>query len=221
MYTNQCFHKYPHFQLSELNENKKYSNNSNRFRSSSPGKGKQGKGKGNNRNRQWRDGKGKRGNQNHEGNKSNNQGQRYTPNSTQTKGKGNGKGSKGKGKSKGKPRYGDRKVSWKDEKNQQNNESKPVTNNLQKAYLEETKYLGDDETTIVFTQNVTRIVEAKAGENDEVFNRVTENENNKANEYESLSLQLAPIFFTTIREMVTLPDDHFAWSYEPNDLPSR
>jgi hypothetical protein len=63
MYTNQCFHKYPHFQLSELNENKKYSNNSNRFRSSSPGKGKQTKGKGNNRNHKWRDGKGKRGNQ--------------------------------------------------------------------------------------------------------------------------------------------------------------
>jgi hypothetical protein len=61
MYTNQCFHKYPHFQLSELNENKKYSNNANRF-SSSHEKGKQGyktkgKGKGKNRDRKWRDGK--------------------------------------------------------------------------------------------------------------------------------------------------------------------
>jgi hypothetical protein len=33
------------------------------------------------------------------------------------------------------------------------------------VYKEETHYLGDDETTIVFTQNVTRILEAKASEN--------------------------------------------------------
>ncbi len=40
-YTNQCFYRYPHFQLSELNEGKRYSNNANRFRSSNE-KGKQG-----------------------------------------------------------------------------------------------------------------------------------------------------------------------------------
>ena len=171
MYTNQCFRKYPHFQLSDLNENKRFSNNSNRFRSST-GKGKQGKGKGKNREltpyRKWRDGnKGKRGNQNNQGSRSNEHGQTYTQNSNQTKGKGNGKGSKKKGKGKGKPRYGDRKVAWKDEKNQQDNERKPITNNMQKMYREEPHYLGDDETTIVFTQNATRIIEAKASENKE------------------------------------------------------
>jgi hypothetical protein len=53
MYTNQCFYRYPHFQLSELNEGKRYSNNANRF-SSSQEKGKQGykaKGKGKERNK--------------------------------------------------------------------------------------------------------------------------------------------------------------------------
>jgi hypothetical protein len=66
MYTNQCFHKYPHFQLSELNEGKRHSNNTNRFRSSF-GKGKQEKGEGKGKEmmpyREWRNGnKGKRGN---------------------------------------------------------------------------------------------------------------------------------------------------------------
>ncbi len=45
MYTNQCLSKYPHFQLADLNEGKKFSNNANKFRSSFV-KGKQGKGKG-------------------------------------------------------------------------------------------------------------------------------------------------------------------------------
>jgi hypothetical protein len=76
MYTNQCFHKYPHFQLSELNENKKYSNNSNRFRPSYSGKGKQGKGKGKGRDavpyRDWRQGnKGKRRTPEQKGSRSN------------------------------------------------------------------------------------------------------------------------------------------------------
>jgi hypothetical protein len=134
MYTNQCFHKYPHFQLSELNENKRFSNNSNRFRPSSSSKGKQGKGKGKGK-EEWRNGnKGKRGNQDHKGSRHNHQGQTYTQNSNQTKGKGNAKGSKGKGKGKGKPRYGDRKVAWKDERSQQDKETKPVTKNMQKVY---------------------------------------------------------------------------------------
>jgi hypothetical protein len=88
-----------------------------------------------------------------------------------------------------------------------------MTNNLQRVYLEETNCIGDDETTIVFTQNVTRIVETKAREDDEVYNEVTGNDNNEANEYESLSLQLAPTFFKTIREMMTLPVDHSVWYY--------
>ncbi len=217
MYTNQCFRKYPHFQLSDLNENKRFSNNSNRFRSST-GKGKQGKGKGKNREmtpyRKWRDGnKGKRGNQNNQGSRSNEHGQTYTQNSNQTKGKGNGKGSKKKGKGKGKPRYGDRKVAWKDEKNQQDNERKPITNNMQKMYREEPHYLGDDETTIVFTQNATRIIEAKASENKEDDDEIITNENNETSEYEGLSLELASTFERMIKEIMNLPDDHEAWAY--------
>jgi hypothetical protein len=213
MYTNQCFHKYPHFQLSELNENKKYSNNSNRFRSSSPGKGKQTKGKGNNRNHKWRDGKGKRGNQNQEGNKSSNQGQRYTQNSTQAKGKGAEKGSKGKGKNKGKPRYGDRKSNWKEDKNHQDKETKPVTNNMQKVYFGNQHCLGDDETTIVFTNNSTRIITNIEKGNNEDDNEDVD-ENNVTREYERLlSIELAPTFAGMIKEVMNLPDDHEAWAY--------
>jgi hypothetical protein len=199
-----------------LNENKKYSNNANRF-SSSHEKGKQGyktkgKGKGKNRDRKWRDGKGKRGNTNHQGNRSTDNGPTYTQNSNQPKGKGNTKGSKGKGKGKGKPRYGDRKVAWKDERSQQDNETKPVTNNMQKVYKEEPHYLGDDETTIVFTQNVTRIIEAKASENKEDDDEIIA-ENNETKEYEGMSLELAPTFARMIKEMVNLPDTHDAWAY--------
>jgi hypothetical protein len=216
MYTNQCFYRYPHFQLSELNEGKRYSNNANRFRSSNE-KGKQGfkekgKGKGKGRDRKWRDEKGKRGKPKHQGNRSNDNGQAYTQNSNQTKEKGNTKGSKEKGKGKGKPRYGDRKVAWKDERSRQDNEIKPVTNNMQKVYKEETHYLGDDETTIVFTQNVTRIIEAKASENKKDDDEIIA-EKNETNEYEGISLELAPTFERMIKEMMNLPDNHDAWAY--------
>ena len=50
---------------------------------------------------------------------------------------------------------------------QQEKDTKPITNNMQKVYREEQHYLGDDETTIVFTQNTTRITEPKASENKE------------------------------------------------------
>jgi hypothetical protein len=213
MYTNQCFRKYPHFQLSDLNENKRFSNNSNRFRNTH-GKGKQGKGKGKDKGmtpyRKWRDGKGKRGNQNHQGTRTNDTGQAFTQNSNQAKGKGNGKGSKGKGKGKGKPRYGDRKVAWKDEKSQQEKETKPITNNMQKVYREEQHYLGDDETTIVFTQNSTRITGTKASENKEDDDEITTNDNNETSEYERLSLELAPTFERMIKELMNLPDNHEA-----------
>ena len=216
MYTNQCFYRYPHFQLSELNEGKRYSNNANRFGFShekrKQGYKTKGKGKGKNKDRKWRDEKGKRANPNHQGNRSNDNGPTYTQNSNQPKGKGNTKGSKGKGKGKGKPRYGDRKVAWKDEKSQQDNETKPITNNMQKVYKEETHYLGDDETTIVFTQNVTRILETKASENKEDDDEIIA-ENNETNEYEDMSLELAPTFARMMKEMMNLPDTHDAWSY--------
>jgi hypothetical protein len=114
-------------------------------------------------------------------------------NSNQTKGKGNGKGFKGKGKGKGKPRYGDRKKDF-NERNDQGNGTKPVTNNLQKVYLEETNCLGDDETSIVFTQNTTRIIINKEEANNENNDEVIDHDNNQTNEYEKLSTELAPTF---------------------------
>jgi hypothetical protein len=212
MYTNQCFSKYPHFQLADLNDGKKFSNNANKFRSAFA-KGKQGKGKGKDRGmvpyRRWRDEKEKRGNRNHQWNRSKDQEKTYTQNSNQAKGKGNGKGFKGKGKGKGKPRYGDRKKDS-DDKNNQNNEKKPVTNNMQKVYLDEPHRLGDDETTIVFTQNTTRIVVKQEGTKNEDDNELIANE---TNEYEGLTLELAPTFGRMIKEIMNLPDDHEAWAY--------
>ena len=211
MYTNQCFAKYPHFQLADLNDGKKYSNNANKFRSYF-GKGKQGKGKEKGREantyRDWRNGnKGKRGNPENKGSRYNHHGQTYTQNSNQTKGKGNAKGFKAKGKGKGKPRYGDRKNDH-NEKGNQESEKKQATNNMQKVYLENHHCLGDDETTIVFTQNVTRIVANTIIEREEMGIASCE-----VNEYERLSLELAPAFIKMIREMTNLPDNHFAWSY--------
>jgi hypothetical protein len=74
----------------------------------------------------------------------------------------NGKGFTGKGKGKGKPRKKDF-----NERNNQDNGTKPVTNNMQKAYLDETHCLGDDEITIIFTQNATRIIATTENEDKE------------------------------------------------------
>jgi hypothetical protein len=162
--------------------------------------------------RKWRDGKGNRGNQNHQGTRSNDPEQTYTQNSNQAKGKGYGKGSKGKGKGKGKPRYGDRKKEF-NERNDHEKGTKPVTSNLQKVYLGETHCLGDDETTIIFAQNATRTIINPYKEEKEEDDEATTSENNEANEYERLSLELAPIFEGMIKEMMALPDSHDAWAY--------
>jgi hypothetical protein len=115
------------------------------------------------------------------------------------------KNSKEKGRAKkGKPRYGDRK---KDDKNHQENETKPVTNNLRKVYLEEQYRLGDDETTIVFTQNATRIITSIEKDDDENENEIIDNENNETREYERISLELAPIFEGMIKAIMNLPDE--------------
>jgi hypothetical protein len=67
-------------------------------------------------------------------------------NQVQTKGKGNGKGYRGKGKGKGKQRYGDKTNDNKEPSD--NKEKKSLTNNSQQVHLEQSHYLGDDETTI-------------------------------------------------------------------------
>jgi hypothetical protein len=95
MYLNHCFHKYSHYQLTELEEKKRYSNNTSSFRFSS-GKGKQGykgngskgKGKGMQHYRKWRDGQNEtRGHHGQQGLKpKNNTVQTYTQNFIQTKG---------------------------------------------------------------------------------------------------------------------------------------
>jgi hypothetical protein len=84
---------------------------------------------------------------------------------------------------------------------------------MQKVYQEEPHYLGDDETTIVFTQNVTRIIEAKASENKEDDGEIITNEYNETSEYEGLSLELSTTFERMIKEMMNLPDNHDAWAY--------
>ncbi len=61
-----------------------------------------------------------------------------------------GKG-KGKGRGKGKAPYGQRR--------ENNREEPKVTNNSQLIYLEEPTATGsDDETTVMFTQNMNRIL---------------------------------------------------------------
>ncbi len=101
--SSRCIPTKRYFQLADLNDGKKFSNNANKFRSAFA-KGKQGKGQGKDRGtvpyRKWRDEKGKRGNRNHQGNRSNDQGQTYTQIPIKPKEKGMAKDSKGKAKEK-------------------------------------------------------------------------------------------------------------------------
>ena len=107
----------------------------------------------------------------------------------QGKGKyGNEKGKgKGKGRGKGKAPYGQRR---------ENNQEEPkVTNNSQLIYLEEPNATGDDdETTVMFTQNMNRIL----------INEKTEKENN---------VNRSPSITQLITEMRNLPNDHPVWRY--------
>jgi hypothetical protein len=84
---------------------------------------------------------------------------------------------------------------------------------MQKVYLDEKHCLGDDETTIIFTQNATRIVINPCKNEKEHDDEATANENNEAHEYERLSLELAPTFEGMMKEMMALPDSHDAWAY--------
>jgi hypothetical protein len=84
---------------------------------------------------------------------------------------------------------------------------------MQKVYFEEQHYLGDDETTIIFTNNATRIVANIERESNEDDNEsVKNNENNDTTEYERLSIELPPTFEGMIKEIMNLPDDNEAWS---------
>ncbi len=79
--------------------------------------------------------------------------------------------------------------------------------------MKHTALLGDDETTIIFTQNATRIVTSPYKEEEEHDDEATASENNEANEYERLSLELASTFEGMMKEMMALPDSHDAWAY--------
>jgi hypothetical protein len=74
--------------------------------------------------------------------------------------------------------------------------------------------LGDDETTIVFTNNSTRIItNIEQGNNEDDNDNVENDDNNVTREYERLSIELAPTFEGMIKEVMNLPDDHEAWAY--------
>jgi hypothetical protein len=102
-----------------------------------------------------------------------------------------GKG-KGKGRGKGKAHNGYRKEVVKEEPK--------VTNNRQLIYLEEpTATGGNDEMTVMFTQNMNRIL----------INEET-NENDHVND--------SPSITQLITEMTNLPDDYPVWQYmNPTD----
>jgi hypothetical protein len=72
-----------------------------------------------------------------------------------------------------------------------------VTNNSQKVYLDPPTNEGDDETTIIFTSNMNRIVEPDD-------NRMAENQG---------SSNLTTIITGIIKTMRQVPDDHYVWKY--------
>ena len=187
LYTHQCFSRYPHFQVDDLDKGNKYTNNSVQFR----GKGKKGQHQTFNKNQQGyyptsEKGKGKgrsngnykRDYQGRQRNDHNNGTPRgFTQNSSQYKGKGKGKGKyergKGKGRGKGKDNRGERKETT--------DETTKSTNNSQRVYLEPPLNEGDDETTIIFTQNMngmTTNTRLEEQQNDDTI----ETENNKEGE---------------------------------------
>ncbi len=72
-----------------------------------------------------------------------------------------------------------------------------MTNNSQKVYLNPPTDEGDDETTIIFTSNMNRIVEpvnTNMGNNQETNN-------------------LTKIITGIIKTMRQIPDNHYVWKY--------
>ncbi len=123
---------------------------------------------------------------------------RFTQNSTQSKGKGRSQGKgkgkyggekgKGKGQGKGQSFFGHKK---------ENKEETPMTNNSLTIYLEEPTTVGsDDETTIVFTQNMNRIMMGTGPAKQNTH----EDDNNES-------------IVDIIRKMNNLPDHHEVWEY--------
>ena len=217
LYTHQCFSRYPHFQVEDLTKGEKYTMNSTRFN----GKNKRRQHETYNRDargnyRKHDQGKGK-GRPQHQGNRRQqpeDNRRRFTQNATQSKGKGRGQGKgkgkygseKGKGKSKGRSRgqssYGNRKDTTKEET--------PMTNNSQTIYLEEPNTVGsDDETTIIFTQNMNRIVIIPGPEKSPAQ---TEENNGDETNPTQLSANDDP-FTHIVKTMHDLPDSHEVWEY--------
>ena len=216
LYTHQCFSRYPHFQVEDLTKGEKYTMNSTRFN----GKNKRRQHETYNRDargnyRKHDQGKGK-GRPQHQGIRRQppeDNRRRFTQNATQSKGKGRGQGKgkgkygseKGKGKSKGRGRgqssYGNRKDT---------KEEIPMTNNSQTIYLEEPNTVGsDDETTIIFTQNMNRIMMDPGPEKPPVQ---AETNNGDENNPTQLSANDDP-FTHIMQTMNSLPDSHEVWAY--------
>jgi hypothetical protein len=214
LYTHQCFSKYPQYQVEDLTRESKYSNNSNRVK----GKGKRhpqtavyrrengrhgqqdkGKGRGSYYKRDYQ------GDRKHYQESYSGKG-KFTQNSTYTKGKGRAKGkgkgkderNKGKGRGKGSNRH--------DKGSDSKEENEKLTNNSQQVYLEPPERHGDDETTVMFTMNMNRMVVCKPDK---------ANEQNKGNDQDED--QLDPLSeeekFKIVTTINKLPDNHNVWGF--------
>jgi hypothetical protein len=217
LYTHQFFSRYPHFQVEDLTKGDKYTNNSTRFQ----GKGKRRQHETYRKDergifRRNENGKGK-GRANGYGNRRSNQDEtnrkRFTQNSTHYKGKGKGRDKgkgkygnekgkgKGKGRGKGKSPQGYRK--------ENNKEETTITSNSQRIYLDEpTAESSDDETTVMFTQNMNRLLERENGENDQNCSNEVQHEHNS-----NQSSLLSSTIMKLIKTMASLPDDHYVWDF--------
>jgi hypothetical protein len=218
LYTHQCFSRYPHFQMKDLTKGEKYTMNSTRFQ----GKGKRRQhetynrdARGNYRKHDHGKGKGRPQNQGNRRQQSeDNNRKRFTQNSTQSKSKGRGQGKgrgkygsekgkgRGKGRGKGQSFSGHKK---------ENKEETPMTNNGQTVYLEEPTTVGsDDETTIVFTQNMNRIMMGPGPANQHMHEKKN---NDNEQDQEQLSTHNDP-FAHIVKTMKSLPDSHAVWEYK-------
>ena len=157
LYTHQCFQRYPHFQLTEIDPKVNLSNNSNHLHKGG------------------RKGKGKKGNNDNRGQRDKMQGQtRNNTNPNPTQHKGSGKKGKGKGKNNN---QGNRKPkepcnycgipghSARDCRRRQREEKEKQDNNEKRTKEVKNHVLIADETDLMFTQHVVYADKIKEEEN--------------------------------------------------------
>jgi hypothetical protein len=81
-------------------------------------------------------------------------------------------------------------------------DEKPLTNNSQKVYLDPPTQGGDDETTIIFTQNMNRIIENPNGEE-----AIEKYENDEPTH------NVRKVIQRLVTTMSTVPENHYVWNY--------